>query len=165
VSKIVTFTAGMRPTAAQMDSLVPIYARKTSDETIISSSTLQNDDDLAWPVAASAVYEFELHMLASSGTTPDLKTGFTFPTGMTGALYGIGPDASGTPPAVTFDAGALSAVLNWNGTGGNSHYMLWGILTVAPTAGTLQLQWAQGTLTASNTIMRAGSYGKLTRIA
>lgn len=165
MTKVITFTAGMEPTATQLDATVPVYARKQADETVNGSAVLQNDDDLAWPVAANAVYEFELHMLASSGTTPDLKTAFSFPTGMTGTLYGIGPDSAGTPPAVTFDAGALSATLNWNGTGANSHYMLWGILTVASTAGTLQLQWSQVTSNASNTIMRAGSYGKVTRIA
>lgn len=164
MSKIVTFTADMVPTATQLDSLVPIYARKTADETVNNSATLQNDDHLSWAVAASCVYELEVHVAYSSGTTPDAKIAWTYPTGLTMVVTGIiGYDAAGT--LVSNGNFAETTVLQLGGTGADAHYSIWAIVTVSSTAGTLQLQWAQNTANASNTVFRAGSYGRLIRIA
>jgi hypothetical protein len=159
----VTFAAGDNPTAAEFNDLVPRYAYKTSDETIISNSTLQNDDFLALTVAASTKYEFELYMAYNTGTTPDLKIGWTLPTGATNAYHVDYFDTaaasqkgqSSTVPTTGFAVG---------GFGSDLYAVFAGTISVSTTAGTMQIQWAQNTLTASNSTVRAGSFLRLQKI-
>src|SRR5207253_11445727 len=51
------------------------YIAKTADETVTSSTTLQNDDHLVLPVVASAVYTFalDLYMTESTDFVGDFK--------------------------------------------------------------------------------------------
>lgn len=163
MTKVVSFAAGMQPTAAQLDYPVPNWARKTIDQIVNNSTTLVNDADLAWAVAASKVYELRVELIYNSGITPDIKWAWTFPTGLTMTWQHRGTDSGG---AVQFRGGYTQAtVLATGGTAAEEYLTLTGIVTVGVNAGTLQLQWAQNTANASNTIVRAGSYGVLTQIS
>lgn len=140
-----------------------IAARKTADEVVNNSSTLQNDNHLSWPVAANAVYEMRLELVYVTGTTPDIKFGWTYPSGLTMVWQHRGTDLSGN---VAFRGNYNAAtVLGIGGTTFEEYVTLTGLITVSSTAGTLQLQWAQSTANASDTTLRSGSYGILTRIA
>lgn len=155
-----TFVAGQAVTADQLNQLIPIVVAKPLDETVNNSAALQDDDDLVLPVEASANYLVEIEIVYSSGTTPDLKTTLTVPSGTTGTLNVIAAGASvaGAGPVtltgtVVFDGNAASA---WG--------RLFGEVNVGSTAGSIQFRWAQNTANASNTIVRAGSFMRLTRI-
>jgi len=159
----VTFAAGDIPTAAQLNDLPPRWAYKSGDETIISNSTMQNDDHMFLTVAASTKYEFRLYAVYNSGTTPDLKIGWTLPAGATN-VYRIDyfdtaaasqKGQSSTVPTTGFAVGGFGADL---------FAIFDGTISVSTTAGTMQIQWAQNTLTASNSTMRAGSYLRLHKI-
>lgn len=50
-----------------------VIARKTADEVVNNSATLQNDDHLLLALAANEVWEVEINLWYDSGTTPDLK--------------------------------------------------------------------------------------------
>lgn len=158
-----TFAAADKPTAAQIDDLAPRYAYKTGDETIISNSTLQNDDHLFLTVAASTRYEFQLYMAYNSGTTPDLKIGWTVPTGTTNTYTIDYFDTSAVRQAGQSTT-VLTAGFAVGGFGADLYARFEGVLSVSTTAGTFQIQWAQNTLTASNSTVRAGSFLRLQKI-
>lgn len=144
----------------------PIIARKTADELIASSTTLQNDDNLAWAVTASAVYLMELRVQYKADAAGDLKWGFTFPSGLT-MLYGYWGVYDSASAFTSNGQKIQTDVPVVGGVGASTGIMLAmsGIVTVAATAGTLQFQWAQNTSNVNSTTVCAGSYGTLTRVA
>jgi hypothetical protein len=156
--------AGEKILADHINRLVPIFVRKTSDETIASNATLQNDDVLLAAVVASAVYEFRLRAVINSGTTPDFKMGWTFPSGLTMTYDLFEGETAGTAANVIQGPYVQTDVPPISTTGNDQPWIAHGLVIVSSTAGTLQWQWAQNTSTASNTIVRAGSYLLLRRL-
>lgn len=159
-----TFLSGQRLTAAQLEALLPLWKTKTATETVNNSATLQNDDTLFVSVAANTVYNFESRIIHNSGTTPDFKAGWTYPSGLT-MLYnrlGVGL-AGGGNVHLLFASNETTSILD-DGFAADRSFMMWGTVTVGATAGTLQFQWAQNTANASDTSVLAGSYLKLTKV-
>lgn len=155
-------TAGQIPTANQVATFRPNVAVKVADQTINNSAALVNDAELAVPVVANVTYHFECRLLVNSNSTANFKSLFTFPSGLT-MLYttmaiGVGGSVWGL-----FEADQTTTTVV-GGAGANRSTMLWGIVNVGSTAGTLQIQWAQNVANVSNTIMRAGSYLNLTQV-
>lgn len=142
---------------------MPITARKATNETIISNATLQNDDELFVAVEASCTYHMELRLSYTSGATPDLKIGFTYPTSTTIRWSGVDSDAAGSV-RITGNLTETSVPVIC-GSGGDLQASYTGMVVVGANAGTLQLQWAQNTLTASNSTVYAGSFLTIKRVA
>jgi hypothetical protein len=143
--------------------LYQVLARKTADESLSSSTTLQDDDALAWTVRASGIYRLDLWLLYISGTTPDLKIGWSYPAGCTMKWGWLGNDTSlSVINAAGYDQTSTPAL-------GGSSLDLWArihaVVTVSATAGTLTLKWAQNTSDGGTTTVRAGSHGLMTRLA
>ncbi len=155
---------GASTAAAARLNLGQTFIPKTADETVNNSTTLQNDDDLFFAVAANEVWSWEAVLFCGSASTAsDLKLTFTAPTSPTSsAFFKRGQDAGGvavgstpttaTAPAATISVGSGSSILNI--------YLveLVGWIINGSNAGNIQLQWAQDTLTASNTKVFKGSY-------
>lgn len=151
------------------------YIAKTADETINSSTTLQNDDHLVLPVVANAVYKFELdlYMIESTDFVGDFKMSFTCPTGATFDMHGSGAHitdlSAGTSSngewigklATSSAAASLSFGVGTSLTGVRVH----GRLVMSSTAGNFQMQWAQNASDATGTTLKAGSIMTMTRIA
>ncbi|HVJ72021.1 MAG TPA: hypothetical protein VM531_11050 [Sphingomicrobium sp.] len=134
-----------------------------------SDDTVHNDPELAFSVSASTTYLFELTLLFNTGTsnTPDAKYLFTLPasatltqsgtalitvTNVTTALYQIGEYAATTPTA------AIAIGVLTTATQQVTSAQVVGVVNVAGTAGTVQVQWAQNTTTGGTpTVRRAGS--------
>jgi hypothetical protein len=159
-----TVAAGEKVLADHINRLVPLFARKTGDETITSNATLQNDNDLAVAVVASVAYQFQLRAVINSGTTPDFKMGWTFPAGLTMTYDLFEGETLGTAANVIQGPYVQTDVPPISTTGSDQPWIARGLVIVSTTAGTLQWQWAQNTLTASNTIVRTGSYLLLNRL-
>lgn len=131
-----------------------IIAYKTADETVNNSDTLQDDDELTFEVEANATYSFQFVLFFNSGTTPDYKFGWTYPTGTTlkwGDFFG------GT--------GIETTVSNINGTGSNAVMLTVGTIFVGSTEGSMTIQWAQRVANASDTKTLAGTSIIATRVA
>jgi hypothetical protein len=151
------------------------YIAKTADETINSSTTLQNDDHLVLPVVANAVYKFELdlYMIESTDFVGDFKMSFTCPTGATFDMHGSGAHitdlSAGTSSngewigklATSSAAASLSFGVGTSLTG----VRVYGRLVMSSTAGNFQMQWAQNASDATGTTLKAGSIMTMTRIA
>jgi hypothetical protein len=155
-----TLAGGQEPLAAQWQTLLPITVVKSLDETVNNSATLQNDDALVIAVNSTAKYEVTGLVAYNSGTTPDIKFAFTAPASATflWCCDALDTGASGVTGTVSRQKLAITDSLGVGGTGNDLIAKISGILVVAGTAGNLQLQWAQNTANASNTIVRAGSY-------
>jgi len=167
---IPTWSSGQVLTAADVDSwFVPLVAYKTADEAVTSSTTLQNDDDLFVSVAASATYQLIAYFIYDGGTTgsSDLKIGWTFPSGLTMAYGHIGMTTSATiteASVATSSDQTNNPQFGSDGAGQNRAAYLLGTVFVSTTAGTLQLQWAQGTSSGTATHMKKGSWLQLQRV-
>lgn len=138
---------------------------KGVDESLNLSAVLQNDNELAYAIADTGVFIFDLYLLATSAANAagDIQVGFTFPTG-TLNLWNFGPDvglASGNVQTGQWGGGASVA----SGSAFNSYGLSTNTIGihlhgsfVATATGTLQFQWAQAASNGNNTTVKAGSH-------
>jgi hypothetical protein len=149
--------------SALMAERMPITARKTTNETVNAVGALQNDDELFVAVEASCVYHMELRISYTSGTTPDLKLGWTYPTGTTIRWSGVDADSAG---AIRTTGNLLeTSIPVICGSGGDLNAAYTGMVITGVNAGTLQLQWAQNSATGSNSTVYNGSFLTIKRVA
>lgn len=142
----------------QLYPTTDIIIRKTADETLSNSTTLQNDDQLTTPVSAGVTYEFECVVVYGAGSTADLKAAFTYPTA-TMEYIASGLDSSTGNPnqTVSFSEASGSAKV-YGGAGIVSFRYIWYKGRIAVTSsGNLTLQWAQNSPVVENTVVKAGS--------
>ena len=139
---------------------------KTANEIVNNSATLQNDDHLFFNVATNSTYIIEVVLFGgSTSITPQLKVGFTAPTGAT-MLGGIfNTTTANNVFAALYSLDMLIAGGWTNAAWEYAHayanlYIIRGVLTTIGTAGTLQLQWAQTNATVTDTNVRISSYIK-----
>lgn len=153
--------------------------RKTSDETVNGSTTLQDDGELLLTVAANEVWKFDVYLLltAAGGATPDWKVGFTGPSASAvywgsevvnsggSATSMWSPEATGNPAGpLKLVTGSLSFASHVvAGTVHGAH--LAGIYVGGSNAGTLQFQWAQNTSNASDSKVLTNSCLIATQLA
>lgn len=161
------FTAGQKITAAQLNAFcVPLAVIKPGDQSLASSTTLQNDSALFVPVVASATYLFDCYLDYEGGTlgSSDLKWTWAVPAGAA-LRYCADWLSTGSTVQVGIthkDTDVLAA-----GTGGAASLFsvrMTGSLVMGVTAGNLQLQWAQNTSNATATIVHAQSRLALWRV-
>lgn len=148
-------------TAAQIEAVVPRIGFKTSTQTVNNSATLVSDSQLFVTVAANTNYLFRGRVLFTSGTTPDIKFGFSYPTLATATytLFGI---ASGGTTLGAFHQDQTSVAALEGGTAISC--TMEGSWSIGANPGTVQLQWAQNTQNASNTQVLAGSFIELVQV-
>ncbi|MEV6313349.1 collagen-like protein [Streptomyces sp. NPDC051840] len=140
-------------------------AYKPLDEQVASSTVLQADDHLTFTVTAGAAYSLDGCLIASGDPAGDLMLTVTAPAGSTGgwspAATTLGTtDGTGSVRLTRFDFGASSS-MGVTAAG----------LIVAPTGGlvagadgVVSVQWAQAVSSATPTVLRAGSWLRLTRM-
>src|SRR5574341_1924364 len=69
------------------------FVRKTADESVTSSTTLQDDDHLVIAVEANTNYFIEAFLIYDGDAAGDFKFTFSVPAGATLALVGVVKDA------------------------------------------------------------------------
>lgn len=131
---------------------------KETDEAVLNSTTLQDDDELLFAVAANEVWQFEGVLIVNAHPTPDIKLTFTGPTGAVGSYGLISQDTSNN---TVVGAAALGNVTGIATAAQLKAIRFWGGIHNGSTAGSLKLQWAQNTADAGASIyVQAGSYIK-----
>lgn len=144
--------------------------RKISDESVISSTTLQDDDHLFFPIGASEEWIADCSVSCGGNiSSTGVKVAITAPAGATlefdfyfigdiGAIRTGGGRTTTSGTAVSFAsasfAGCSDAELYLN---------MWVLNSTTP--GNVTVQWAQGTNAAFNTTFRKGSHLLATRVA
>lgn len=150
----------------------PRYVYPASTESVNSSgtgTTLQDDDELLVTVAANTIYAVEAYLFFTSASdTPDVKVRWTFPTAatLTMSIAALSTDVTdeafsgrtGEASPSTTLAGGVSAA-----TGAGPFHMI-GMLRTGANAGTLQLQWAQNSSSATNLTRTIDSFIRYTRL-
>lgn len=145
------------------------YISKAANESVTSSTTLQNDDHFAFAVAASAFYTLEGYVMydgGAGGAVGDLKCDFTVPSGASFTWTNFGTNTGGlTQYNAATQAATVARAMPTNGGTASISFQLKGYLNTAGTSGTLQFRWAQNTSSATAVVVYASSWMVLTRIA
>jgi hypothetical protein len=154
-------------TAPASGGIVAKIVRKTADEIVNNSTTLQNDDHLLLALLANEVWRFEIDAWYAAATTTDLKVLFTVPAAATFKWW--------APESYNATSGAwgtatdteISAARPLEGAGSTSPRGLHiiGVVVNGANAGNLQLQWAQVTAGASDATVYANSILRAWKIA
>lgn len=162
-------TAGVQLTAAVLNEAFGRVVRKTATESVTSSTTLQNDNELFLSYVANASYILDGYIMYDGAASPagDLKI-----------VFNVGGDVSYfqmTNFAVNSNALTSYNVVTEgaNGTGRSIGTNLTttmslqprGTMNTGPTGGTMQLQWAQVASNVTATRILANSWLRLTRIS
>jgi len=156
------FTAGQKLRASELNDFLPIMARATADTSKTSNTTLGNVTGLAVAVAASTAYALDGYLAYTGNSTGDIKFAWTIPTGLTGH-WGISSDDTTTPGDLkTSIATAYTTVITAGG--GSLNATVKGYVLTDTTAGTLQLQFAQNTSNGTATVVKTGSWIRLTKL-
>lgn len=123
------------------------HVRKTSDETVNNSSTMQNDDHLLIPVEANEIWLFEFRCFINTASgTPHWNAGVYGPAGAAVNMWANTNDFN-TAQA----ASLIGNTFNFPTIAGVTAARIWGRLTNGATPGNFGLRWAQTTPTAENT--------------
>jgi hypothetical protein len=165
------FVDGERPSGADMNLyfMQQVHALKTADESVASSTTMQDDDHLFVPVAANTAYWVTAVIHYAASTAADLKIGWSAPTGST--LDWVSDGFGSTSAAAGVDAASRSHQMlgstpapGGNGTGLTLACIPRGVLVVGGTAGTFRFRWAQLASDAAATVVKAESILILRRL-
>lgn len=149
----------------------PITKLKPVAESVTSSATLQDDDDLSFAAAASTTYIIDaVLMVFASIDSPDIKVALTLPTGASMRVVVEGVLLSETAvPAATRILGVLTASGTAVAAGAVASLTvpvrLSGTVTLGTTAGDVQVQWAQNSANPSATQVLNGSYLRAQAVA
>lgn len=137
-----------------------VLTRKTATETVNSSATYQDDDQLRVTVPAGETWSMVFYVFFDTGTTPDIKFRLN-DTGGTSIASGIWGLSGGRS---TFSYHSTDFSNSESGqaylASGSPMYATISALVTAAAGGaaSIALQWAQNTSTASNTDVLVGSY-------
>lgn len=155
----------------------PVCVMKSEDETVNNSVAMQNDDELFTNIPPNGTFEVELKLsVDATSNTPDIKLQWSV-TGDISTFENISSDRGTLGPGTdaTSIENAEYVKLRWRGditvsnsygvTSSNYCYIYETfIIKTGEEGGILQLQWAQDVAHASNTIVKAGSYFKVTPV-
>lgn len=130
---------------------------KQNDESLVSSITLQDDNEFQFPVILNASYFFELILAYTGNGVNDIKHAFALAAGtfLRGwrSHNGLGPSTAIAQTGIVAD---MTTVIN-NATVNEAAIVHVIGHFVTDTSTTIKLQWAQQTSDAGATIVKAGS--------
>lgn len=145
-----------------------IPRRKTADESVASSTTLQNDDVLLFPIAANREWIAEFHLTAGDAiSTTGIKLSVAVPAGATlrfaFAIMGDKGESHGNTSTATATP-IIAIITDFTNTGS---VIIKGQVWVlnSTTAGNVTLQWAQNTSSATALKIHKGSFLSATKLS
>lgn len=167
--------AGQLITADDLNDRQSRTIYKAAQESVTSSTTLQDDNDFVFELEANTIYTLESYLIYSGvidgGTgAGGLKLQFTGPTGATANWTNFGANTGSVAAVTQYNvvAEALSAGAPRSVPTNAAVTMTCqpkGVVVTAGTAGDLTLRWAQNTSNATPTIMHAYSWMRLKKVA
>lgn len=151
------------PSASVWDATVT----KSADESVTSSTTLQDDDELQFSVLGTKMYRFEAFIAynepAASGT-PDFDCNFAVSTGSFTFLERANI-YQGSTGAATLDSSKESGPTTTSGSAGTMRAVLILGWFVASADCTVKFQWAQHISSTNTVTVKAGSYIRYQKVA
>lgn len=142
--------------AANINATMHFLTRKMVSEALVTTSVLQDDDQLRFPVNANSTWYVWLFLMFHQSAAAHLKVAFTFPsgtitaghTGLSTGLATIRTDTTGSGASIS--GGAPTSGGSFPATSGN--FFTEGIIDIGSTGGTIQVQWAQSSATGTTTV-------------
>ena len=161
-----TWSVGEVLTAANMnihlrDNLLAVGAhlivRKTSDQSVTSSTVLVSDTALTMAVGVSEIWKFTFHVRYEANTTADIKIAYSLPASsqIDAAASGAMANVSSLfadqvwPAITTTDASPIG--FSGGGVAAPRTLLIDGTYIGGGTAGSVTLRWAQNTSDATAT--------------
>ncbi len=142
------------------DLLGRVIIKKDSDELVDNSTTLQNDDDFSFAIAANEVWVGRLFLKMEDeggGDTPGVKLSWSLPSG--GAHFSIGSFYDDSTNALGEIQGGTGDFMAFGINFADNDFVIVDFSIVnGANAGTVQFQWAQGTASTNGTIIAADSF-------
>ena len=138
---------------AQSDHSDFVLIFKTGDESVTSSTTLQNDDDIVVAVGANKKWHFRLILRLSGSSSGDHTAAWSLPAGASGEWWNIADltqAVADTEPLTTQQGTGIAA--------SERMVVYEGYLITAGTAGNFQYQWAQETSNGTATVEHEESH-------
>lgn len=161
-----TVLAGEVLTASLLQAFAPTVAYKAVDTSRATFTTLTADPDLVIPTIANAVYTVDAYFNFEGGTAGASDFNFEFTSNGTLRFHIIGPGGSaGTSWTGSTFTGSSPQIMVTNGAGSLRGARISGSLLAGGSAGSLSLLWAQSVSSATATILHAGSWLSILRIA
>ncbi len=144
-------------------------AIKTATESVTSSTTLQDDNELSVTLVANGVYWLDMWLLTDGNVSGDIKLALFIPSGtlrwMTNGLRIGGSTTIDSVNRKVLAGGAVSGTdVGTAGSGTTSLILPRGIARIGSTGGLGYLRWAQNTSSSTATRILAGSMMRWTRI-
>lgn len=131
--------------------------RQTTPQTITNNATLAAITALLGALVASGVYKYRITLLVKGFANSSIQVAVVGPSSNTMHAYGL----SSVTPKSTADGGAIDVTLVDNTP---SVITIEGIIQNGVNAGNLQVEAAQETAEANNTVIEAGSCLEIWRI-
>lgn len=157
-----------------LQTALPVTIRKPANESVTSSTALQDDDHFAFTVAANSVYTVESFIVYTGAADPagGLQMAFSGPAGasMSWANYGVNINLPSPTTLISYNvvaetlaAGSPRSVGTNLGTAMTCRPT--GTLVTSGTSGTLRFRWAQSVSNATATVVQANSWMRVWKIA
>jgi hypothetical protein len=138
-----------------------LIVRKTSDQSVTSSTVLVDDSALVLAVAANEIWRFELMLFYESGSTEDFKFSWSFPTSGVLSSYVAHLDAANAftleYPRLTASDGVTVILSGGAGAGAPRVQPVYGLFVNSTNAGNVTFRFAQNTSGATSAIVKANS--------
>lgn len=167
----IPFVSGRRVRAVEVNDAIDDAIRsryQTADQTRTNSTAFLSSPDLVCSVAANAWYTFDSFIIVDTNATADFKFNLALPAG-SGAvlsLWGSGVLAASISDVIFHDVLNTTTIPAGGVAAGTLMSMRpAGILAIGATAGSCTFQFAQNTANAVGTILKLGSWMKLSRVA
>jgi len=150
----------------------PLFAYKTAQESVTSSTVTQADNHLFVTVEANRIYTLEMWLNYTGVDAGDLKLNFSYPANCSVAYGNIGYSSTATGAAPVIIAGAwgtdastpTSDLPFGTITGSTVSGIVNGLVIVGNTGGALTLNWAQNTSSGTATSLETGCWMRLMRV-
>lgn len=146
-----------------------IYAVKAADENRTSTTALTNDNTLTYAIPAAGKYEFEFVLyvtVGANGIGIDVNVNFSgsFTVGNFIDLGSLGTTDNGANISAAVNNPVLTRGLA-NNTAANPYFVMLKGSIVATGAGTIAVAYSQNVSNATPTVIKAGSYMRIAKMA
>ncbi|MCA9324102.1 hypothetical protein KC992_03280 [Candidatus Saccharibacteria bacterium] len=128
---------------------------KTANELVNNTKTPQDDDELFFSIGANETWIVEFSVTYQSPTAQDMRFQVDGPAGAT-CVFSILDSDEGAGGQDNTPCNTNMTTITDSATDESAR--IFGVITTAGTAGTVQLQWAQNVAAAVNTTVFDGSY-------
>lgn len=167
---LVPFTAGQNITAAALNAAFDItrVAYQSVDQTMNNSTTYVSSTGLTLTIEASSNYLYESLIMFDTNSTADFKQKLLLPAGATVRIARWSSPTTGTAIDSVVEHDAITVVEIASGgvaAGTVMSTRASGLIQNSTAAGSVTVQFAQNAANVSNTLLKTGSWIRLTKVS